>query len=1426
MALPLQLRITDYSSPTRWRWQLDDQDGHVLADHEVDLDDDSLEYRAFVDLPGHLAPYSFITPEDELLTSLGKWMGRVVFGPVATMLAEHLEPPATAVRVLVPAAATPLLFRPLELAHAGGRPLASAGIRFVYQLADAPEPRGEKAVGATLRVLAVFSQPHNEKPLNLRRERRDLEACLERLAKTRSAAVELRVLQYRATRAILRDTLEEGAGWDVVHFSGHGQEGELILEDEAGERDTIQADDLIPLLLPVRSKLKLLTLSACLSGAGSPAEARRQLDLEPATRAVPPDAAAGKSREAVATLPSLGQRLAQQLDCAVLAMRYRVRDQFARELVLGLYDRLLRQGQPLPGALQLTLRQLLVPGASTPSLALVTPILFGPNAAGLKLEPRRRRVASFQLPTVGLSGFPSPPPSFVGRVQPMLQATQALAPQSQLRGVLFHGMAGAGKTACALELAYRHEHDRFEGGAWWRARDEDEHLDAEDQVGYPAQALVDLVESLRDQLPGLDLSGLAGASERSRRQALLRLKGLLEERSILIVLDNVESLLSSGEKWRDSRWRDLLGTLLGHRGCSRVVLTSRRVPADLKDHPALRCKAIHALSLQESVLLAHELSALDPLFESLTGKRRLRRILHAVQGHPDLLRLADHLQASDPDALPRQLEAVESGENTAFFTIGETDRGPSAFLTTLDDWTRAVTEFLAPPARLLFHMLSRLEETDRTASIVEATWGEVSAGLAESTSPTVEALAGPPVSLAAALVPLVAAGLVNVERTPADDRGGAPSGAAEPRHYGIHPAVAATGRRQAEHEVLGDVDRVLGDFWKTAFDHRLAHETEGESRRVADAGRRAVPYLRRSRRWQDVVNLLEKVVKRDFSPATMDSVVPLLRQIAEATRTTPDALATAGILARALAIAGRRDEAEASLRDVLDRAGKAGADHQASATAGELSNLLRETGRHAEAIEVLRRKVEFTRRAGLGPWTRLGDETRRLQILNLQGHHEDVLAEVKRLWQGSRELSEATDAAEASTPWNVREALLQTGMVAAERLEQAETALHFEREIWRSLEQRGADPLQLAHSRFNRYGVLLRLGRLDEAREVLESCRRAFAAADEIANLGKVFTGLADLESREGRDPRAVKFQQVALRYNYQADKQGDCAISHHNLATYLQRSGAAAEIVLAHRLAAACIRFQIESGLLQKTLRNLACMRLGARPTFAEVAERVEAIDGVLFRDLFGHLPERAAGGDAAVAEVWQLALAEQAKFEADEGPKRKHFPTASKVMTAIAVQEARQGDFTKAIELQGKALWHAYQAAIAEDCAIGHDHMATYLECSQAAAETVLAHRLAAGCLGYGASPRLLSKTVQDLAGAPLSTPPSFAEIADRVEAIDGVRLRRLFAHFPEPGIDGDATVTAVWQMVLKARAQGNGAPAADRPARRVCVRQRPKR
>jgi GNAT superfamily N-acetyltransferase len=80
----------------------------------------------------------------------------------------------------------------------------------------------------------VFSLPDGGNALNLRRERFELARLVREIARVHGKAVELRVLQYGATRQRLENALLEQAGWDVVHLSGHGLADGLVLEDDAG----------------------------------------------------------------------------------------------------------------------------------------------------------------------------------------------------------------------------------------------------------------------------------------------------------------------------------------------------------------------------------------------------------------------------------------------------------------------------------------------------------------------------------------------------------------------------------------------------------------------------------------------------------------------------------------------------------------------------------------------------------------------------------------------------------------------------------------------------------------------------------------------------------------------------------------------------------------------------------------------------------------------------------------------------------------------------------------------------------------------------------------------------------------------------------------------------------------------------------------
>jgi len=498
----LCLDVPEFRDADHWRFVLKESGGAFLADHTVALDRADPHYAALVDLPGYLrlhsAPDTRAADEQRMLGEVGSWIGEQVLGRTVAekLLGRTRTRPSVVVRVLVPPAAERLLALPLEIVRLdGGESLSVKGVSFVFETTGA-KPDPAEPVGERLRILALFSLPPAGSPLNLRRERQMLRALVRQLVGAAGLGVELHVLQYGVTRESLQEVLEQGEGWDVIHFSGHGQPGALLLERPDGKPDEVSSTDLADLLRQAGGRVKLVTLSACLSAAASIAQTLSWLGFpeeETAKREAPPTLA----REAQDTraAPTVARALTEALDCAVLAMRYAVEDEFAMNLARELYDRLFRQKQPLPQATRLALASATGNGANVAvgALSAAAPALFGPRAADLMLIPPRRPGISTGISLAYVSK--KQPEHFVGRVSAMTRASAALAAESTQSGVLFHGMAGAGKTSCAVELVYHHAAvDRFQAFVWYSAPEQGKDI---------ALALRDLALALERQIPDL-----------------------------------------------------------------------------------------------------------------------------------------------------------------------------------------------------------------------------------------------------------------------------------------------------------------------------------------------------------------------------------------------------------------------------------------------------------------------------------------------------------------------------------------------------------------------------------------------------------------------------------------------------------------------------------------------------------------------------------------------------------------------------------------------------------------------------------------------------------------------------------------------------------------------------------------------------------
>lgn len=1240
----LRLLVRDFTGPDRWSWELAGDGGRVLARHDVRLERNRPEYEAFLDLAGyvrrHAPPDQRVAREREIVREVGAWIGAEVLGPVGPAL---LAAAPAVVRVVVPRespAARRLLFVPLELAHVRGRPLALQDVTLVMQAGTAAPVAEPAAVGRPVRVLALFSLPQGSRALNLRRER----VALTGLFDGTGLAVEVRAMQYGVSRERLRAVLAEPGGWDVVHVSGHGTPGELLLETDTGRPDRVTATELAD-LLSTAHHVGLVTLSSCWSAALTVREQRRVLGV-PQGETAQTGAGAGGEEPSRAGAPDVGVvagELVRRLGCAVLAMRYPVADGFAIALAEGLYRRLIVEGLVLPRAVAGALAEAAAQGG--PELSAATPALFGERAATLRVRAARAAGADGDASPTG-HGTPPPgdpltatvpttplpplPRRFVGRVALMARVSALLAPGSGSCGAVLVGMPGAGKTACARELVETHRH-AFDTVVWFKVpelREGDTHARG---------ALAELALAL--QQAEVPCPQPLDDDESAAEFAAAVADGLAAHR-VLLVVDHVDALLTADGTWRDARWARLTAALSGHSGPGRTLLTCRARPPGAG--PRLPSAPVDLLTPDEAVLLARELPHLAALADGRAAglsahaaRAYATAVLEVTRGHPRLLELAD-AQAADPGRLTALLGSAGrawsegGGLPEGFFTGvpagARAEAGDDDYLRVLSAWAEGIVGRLAPAHADLFRFLCCLEEADRVGPCVEHNWPDVRTHRGHAADPVDSGLAA-----------LAERGLL----TPRPAAGG--------MSYDIQAAVAAQGRAEAGPEFRRLVDERMAGYWTRVFQmawQREGTRAEGASAAgplLARAGLSAAPYLIRIGLAQGAEAMLQTVVQRDDSRPTVARVMPVLRRIA-ALAASGDG--TAPPTAALLEVLSATDPAAAErmTRAALERELRRGNPAGVATAAGQLAGLYLRTGRLREALDLIDTEIACARAAGLTGWAGLVGEVHRLHVLSeQQGRAVQVLDEAAVLRRRMDALPRETAPDAGWTMWwQVWEEFCDIVQRAAIQAERWETALEFNAELCAVKAGRGAPESDVAQVRFPAYMPLLRLGRTGEALALLEECREVFEAADATVFLGEVFGALATVEHARGRGSLALARGRDCLRYAYRGGLPSTIAVAHANFGTYLHVHAQDAAGALAHHLAGALL------GLLTggRTVDALpaavddiltfgtAAARLPDGP--GELCARVGEVPGVALDRLL----ERLAPDPGRVRDVFEAAL------------------------------------------------------------------------------------------------------------------------------------------------------------------------------------------
>ncbi|MBQ0988694.1 hypothetical protein KBX08_01125 [Micromonospora sp. H61] len=1197
----LDLCAVDVLDPLHWRWVLvDPGTGRQLAEHAVTLDRRRWEVAALTDLHAYLSwraePDRRVASAAEVVTRLGGFIALEVLGPaIMAELGGH-APVRLRIRV---AEATFLTALPLELAHLDGIPLArSERVQVSFTVtADSTPAKTPTATG--LRLLAVFSLPTGTTALRLRSERQQLTSLIRRLNRT----VDVEIVQWGVTREVLADRMERDGGPDVLHLSGHGRQSRLLLEGPGGTPDEIDATSLVDLLRPGSGRLRLVFVSACESAAAPP----RWVDLdEPATQVT----------EIAAAPASLGVRLARELGCTVMAMRYPVTDDVAGDLAITFYTGLINDGLDVGTAAAQAIREVAAAGVSAarPALSLAAPVLIGSDEVTVvraDLPTARASAEPFAADPLTGSTSPSRPSSagstpaapdrFVGREQVMTVAGAGLRPDGGIPVIVLTGMAAVGKTACVVELAHRHRAD-FDRVVFWSAPERD--VDQQDTV-------VAFVEAV-DCGVGNDIAApLVAADDRNGWVTVAaELLDRCDRHRTLLVLDNAESLLDADGRWRDRRWSDLLTMLAARPGPTRLLVTSR-IPPAAPAGAGVRQITVEPLSDTEAGALVRQLPNLRRLLhiddpassaapdaaaatDDLTyrlDRSLVTAALAAAQGHPRLLELAD-AAAVEPAELARLLQVTSQPAGGAQW-LGET----------LTGWTRETTWRLDPAALLMLQMLAAIEPAHRLPGTLRVAWADLwgAAGRPGEAPPSDAMLS---VLVAAALTQRRT--LAGTSVPPGADL----AGGTDVIRYELHPTVAATVRADTSAQVASAVDLVLANAWQQVARTQEERGDRESTSVVVGAFLAAVPYLLRQSSFARAAGCLGAALVRDTSPRTA--------RIALSYAAALDPAIPGADLVVAMALQPLDPvEAERLLRQALS----APDEEVAAVAAGALTNQLHQQGRLTEALELAERHEQLVERAG--PWRRAGARVTRLHVMHESGQAGHALTEVTKLLDELRTMSTEPTAPdgppEGEVAWLVRQAARSLAVSAALTLELWQVALDHNQLLLDSVQRRGAAEAEVAFFWFNDAHALIQLGRFDEAQKVLTYCQRVFDEHGAELNLSRAIGARALLAAKQGNLTEAVALEQTALRLGYRHPLAADLAAGHQMLGNHLGKLGTDPAGQLGHHLAAALLTRITGSALVTAFLHPVAAdlhtygqSRLPA--DLAALAARVERVDGVRF--------------------------------------------------------------------------------------------------------------------------------------------------------------------------------------------------------------------
>ncbi|MFV0457806.1 MAG: CHAT domain-containing protein [Actinomycetales bacterium] len=509
-------------------------------------------------------------------------------------------------------------------------PVALHPLATVYRAA--PDGATGRSVSGPLTIVVAIASPIDGNGALLDYET-ELRNVITAVKGARGGDARIRVVPF-ATLAAIRSYLDSG-DVHVLHISGHGSPGRLVLEGDDGKAVFVTAREFVDGAVPPGKMPPMVSLAACYTnvpgeGADSPVAAFADGLVAAGVPVVVGTETSVTDRYATRVFAQVYADLARAVIPspveAVGSARRAVQESFAsvaspRDEAIAALDEW----------------AVVTVQASNPAASLFDTSL--PSLPDLRLRnPGAERVGNL---------LALDPGQFVGR-RPDQHRLARVMLGDQDAGAMLTGIGGIGKTTLATEVVRRVR----------ELLPEMLEVTVERET-HPDGVLLAITSALRsryaaagkvDQIAPL-LQFLEDGRQPWQSRLPLLQQHVFRHFDLVVVLDNFEDNLVRGDTGysvRDTELAAFLASWLSSPGRARLLITSRH-PVELPEgaQKLLLAHRVGPLTFAETMKLAWALPRLDALTDD-----ELRQVWAGVGGHPRTLETVDALLAGGRGRLP------------------------------------------------------------------------------------------------------------------------------------------------------------------------------------------------------------------------------------------------------------------------------------------------------------------------------------------------------------------------------------------------------------------------------------------------------------------------------------------------------------------------------------------------------------------------------------------------------------------------------------------------------------------------------------------------------------------------------------------------------------------------------------------------------